>query len=73
MAIRLSDYNFNPKCFIPISPIVKLTSILTKGSTCRNIPKPCKQVVKYNIPVFISIGQNYVTAFYVSEYCFASL
>ena len=38
-----------------------MCSILTKGSTCRNIPKPSKQVVKYNIPVFISIGQNYLS------------
>ena len=38
-----------------------------QGYTCRNIPKPWKQVVKYNIPVFISIGQNYFTAFYVSK------
>ena len=45
-----------------------MCSILTKGSTCRNIPKPSKQVLKYNIPVFISIGQNYFTAFYVSKY-----
>ena len=26
----------------------------------------------YNIPVFISIEQNYFTTFYVSKYCFAS-
>ena len=50
----------------------QMCSILTKGSTCRNIPKPWKQAVKYNIPVFISIGQNYFTALYVSKYCFAS-
>ena len=49
-----------------------MCSILTNGSTCRNKPKPWKQVVKYNIPVFISIGPNYFTAFYVSKYCFAS-
>ena len=49
-----------------------MCSILTKGSTCRNISKPRKQVVKYNIPVFISIGQNYLTALYVSKYCFES-
>ena len=56
----------------PRTPAYHMCSILTKGSTCRNIPKPWKQVVKYNIPVFISIGQNYFTAFYVSKYCFAS-
>ena len=34
--------------------------------------KAVKTGRKENIPVFISIGQNNFTAFYVSKYCFAS-